>query len=119
LCGQELEKRVSKNDKPYFVCDACGIQLFVRRQEGIERLDALMRAAEKNSIPFHQHAQKLSEVQAILNDIRGTKAEIEKLENEIGIIFPDEDKIRACNSLKTRLETLQVELEELVKTKTR
>ena len=119
LCGQKLEKRVSKNDKPYFVCDSCGIQFFVRRKDGIERLDALMRAAEKNSIPFRAHAQRLSEIQAILKDMRGTKAEIEQLENEIGIIFPDKDKIRACNSLKTRLETLQVELEELVKTKTR
>ena len=119
LCGRRLEKRVSKSDKPYFVCDSCGIQFFVRRKDGIERLEALMRAAEKNSIPFRAHAQRLSEIQAILKDMRGTKAEIEQLENEIGIIFPDKDKIRACNSLKTRLETLQVELEELVKTKTR
>jgi hypothetical protein len=119
LCGRKLEKRVSKSDKPYFVCDSCGIQLFVRRKDGIERLGALLRAAERNSIPFREHAQRLSEIQAILNDIRGTKVEIKKLENETGIIFPDQDKIRACNSLKTRLETLQVELEELVKTKTR
>lgn len=119
LCGSKLEKRTSKTEKPYFVCDPCGIQLFVRRKDGIERLDALMRAAEKNTIPFQQHAHRLFEVQAILGDIRGTKSEIEKLEGEIGIFFPDEDKIRACNSLKTRLKTLHAELEELAEQKTR
>jgi chaperonin cofactor prefoldin len=119
LCGCKLEKRISKTGKPYFICDPCGIQFFVRRKDGIERLDALMRAAKKNEIPFKEHAHRLYEIKAILSDIRGTKSEIAKLENEIGIFFPDEDKIRACNSLKTRLETLHVELEKLAEEKTR
>ena len=38
LCGGKLEKRVDKNSKPYFVCDFCGIQLFVRRKQGMELL---------------------------------------------------------------------------------
>jgi hypothetical protein len=113
-----LEKRTSKNGKPYFVCDSCGVQLFVRRQDGIERLDALMRAAEKNVIPFEQHAYRLFEIQAILGDIQGTKAQIEKLESETGLFFPDPDKTRACNSLKTRLETLHAELEKLAEKST-
>jgi DNA-directed RNA polymerase subunit RPC12/RpoP len=119
LCGRKLEKRTSKNGKPYFVCDPCGIQLFVRRKDGIERLEALMRAAEQNAIPFEQHAHRLFEIQAILGDIQGTKTQIEKMESGIGIFFPDENKIRACNSLKTRLETLHSELEELAEKRTR
>ena len=118
LCGQKLEKRTSKNGKPYFVCDSCGVQVFVRRKDGIERLDELMRAVEKNAIPFQQHAHRLCEIQAILSDIRGTKLEIEKLEGEIGIFFTDPDKIRACKSLKTRLETLHCELEKLAEKST-
>ena len=35
LCGAKLEKRTDKNSKPYFVCNPCGIQLFVRRKHGI------------------------------------------------------------------------------------
>ena len=99
LCGRTLEKRTSKTGKPYFVCDPCGIQLFVRRKAGIERLAALMRAAEKNAIPFYEHAHRLFEIQAVLADIRGTKAEVARLENEIGILFPDPDRIRACKSI--------------------
>ena len=119
LCGLKLEKRTSKTGKPYFVCDPCGVQLFVRRKDGIERLDALMHAAEKNAIPFKEHAHRLFEIQAILGDIRGTKTEIERLTGEIGVFFPDEDKIRACKSLKTRLETLHWELENLAERSTR
>src|ERR1700722_2726213 len=113
LCGRRLEKRTSKNGKPYFVCDSCGVQCFVRRQDGIERLVGLMHAAGKNVVPFEQHAHRLFEIQAILGDLQGTETQVEKLDSEIGIFFPDEDKIRACKSLKTRLETLHAELEKL------
>jgi hypothetical protein len=46
LCKQELERRTDKNQKPYFVCDDCGTQFFVRRPAGIHRLEALLNAPE-------------------------------------------------------------------------
>lgn len=39
LCTTKLEKRIDKNGKPYFVCNPCGIQLFVRREHGINVSD--------------------------------------------------------------------------------
>jgi len=113
LCGKTLEKRIDKNGKPYFVCDPCGIQMFIRRKHGIERLEKLLRASEKNLIPFKQHAHRLFEIQALLTEIDGTKKQIRNLETEIGLFFQDKDKLRACNLLKTQLEHLFVELEEL------
>jgi len=80
LCGKTLEKRIDKNGKPYFVCDPCGIQMFIRRKDGIERLNKLLRASEKNLIPFRQHAQRLFEIQALLTEIDGTKKQIKTLE---------------------------------------
>jgi hypothetical protein len=44
LCKRELERRTDKNDKPYFVCDDCGTQFFVRRAAGIQRLEELLNA---------------------------------------------------------------------------
>lgn len=38
LCEQEREIKMSTKDKPYIVCDSCGVQLFVRRPEGIRLL---------------------------------------------------------------------------------
>jgi DNA-directed RNA polymerase subunit RPC12/RpoP len=80
LCGRKLEKRTSKkNGKPYFVCDSCGIQLFIRKKQGIELLEETFRNLEKAQIPFRIHARNLYEIQAQIKEIDGTKAEIEKL----------------------------------------
>jgi DNA-directed RNA polymerase subunit RPC12/RpoP len=110
LCGKTLEKRTDKNGKPYFVCDPCGIQMFIRRRHGIERLEKLLQASEKNLIPFRQHAHRLFEIQALLAEIDGTKKQINRLENELGFFFRDKDKLRTCNLLKTNLEKLFREL---------
>ena len=117
LCGHELGRRTTKNGKPYFVCDSCGIQLFIRGKHGIERLDEFLRSSEKHSLPFKRHAQKLFEIQAILNDIDATKMQINKLDTEIGFFFPDEDKIAARDSLKNRLRNLLEQLDEIANKK--
>jgi hypothetical protein len=119
LCGNTLEKRTDKHGHPYFVCDPCGIQFFVRRKQGIERLEQLLRASERQALPFKQAAQRVFEVQALLSEIDGTKAQIRTLDGEVGIFFPDEDKIRARDSLKTRLEILLDQLDELARKGTR
>jgi len=38
LCQTSLEIRTSKREKPYLVCDDCGIQIFFRLPKGIRRL---------------------------------------------------------------------------------
>ena len=115
LCGAELDKRTDKNRKPYFICNPCGIQLFVRRPHGIKLLDKLLRDAAKHEIPFKQRAEQVYRIQALLTEINGVKQQIKRLQSQITILFADEDKVRACNLLKTKLESLFKELEELAK----
>ncbi len=117
LCGAKLEKRTDKNHKPYFVCNPCGIQLFIRREHGIGLLDKLMRASEKNELPFKQRAEELARIQALLTEINGTKAQIERVQSQTTTFFPDKDKVRICNLLKIKLQNLFVELEQLAKLK--
>jgi DNA-directed RNA polymerase subunit RPC12/RpoP len=38
-CGEAMEPRETHHGKPYYHCDPCGTQVFVRRQEGIKRLE--------------------------------------------------------------------------------
>ncbi len=38
VCAEELEEKRTRKDKPYFVCEACGVQVFVRFRRGIELL---------------------------------------------------------------------------------
>jgi hypothetical protein len=113
LCGAKLEKRTDKNHKPYFVCNPCGIQLFIRREHGIGLLDKLLRASDKNELPFKQRAEELAKIQALLTEINGTKAQIERMQAQTGLFFPDNDKVRTCNLLKIKLQNLFGELEQL------
>lgn len=43
LCGRWPDVRISKKGRPYFVCDPCGMQVFVRGDKGIERLKKQVR----------------------------------------------------------------------------
>ena len=116
LCGAKLEKRISKkNHKPYFVCNPCGIQLFIRRDHGIQLLDKLLRASDKNELPFKQCAEELGKIQALLTEINGIKQQIDRVESQENLFFPDQDSVRACKLLKTKLENLFKELEQLAK----
>jgi hypothetical protein len=115
LCIERLERRTDKNGKPYFVCNPCGIQLFVRRPHGIKLLDKLLSDAARNELPFKHRAEELYKIQALLTEINGVKEQIKRLESQIGFLFGDADKIRACNLLKTKLANLFKELEQLAK----
>lgn len=50
LCGEGLDIRESKKGKPYVVCYGCGLQMFVRIEPGIRRLEELVASAEKRNI---------------------------------------------------------------------
>ena len=45
LCGRWPDVRISKKGRPYFICDPCGMQVFVRGNKGIERLKEKVREA--------------------------------------------------------------------------
>jgi recombinational DNA repair protein (RecF pathway) len=95
LCGAKLEKRTDKNLKPYFICNPCGIQLFVRRQHGIERLDTLMRTLRRRKLPIRQPTNEFSKTRALLTELSGAEAQINllkvKLENLSAEFNPSRD----------------------------
>jgi chaperonin cofactor prefoldin len=115
LCSQELTQRTDKNRKPYFVCDPCGVQTFIRGRQGIKNLAQLIETLEERDFPFRQHAETLYEIQAVLTEIRGIEKEIKSLESVLDIFFTDEHKERARELLKARIETLLGRLELIAK----
>ena len=104
-----MEKRTDKNGKPYFVCDPCGIQLFVRRKQGIELLEEVFRNIRRAAIPFRVHAKNLHEIRALIKEIGEVKTEISK----IGFFFLSDEEARIRNALKTRLDNLLSQLEQM------
>jgi hypothetical protein len=106
LCGKPVFLRLDKHGKPYFVCDPCGIQCFVRRRQGIEQLASLLDKLKKKKLAFEKASEEVFELQARLAEIDGLKAEIKKLQDRAGFLFPDGDLIRARDVLKARVEGL-------------
>lgn len=50
VCGEVREVKMTKKDKPYIICDLCGVQMFVRVETGIRRFDQLVADAAENNI---------------------------------------------------------------------
>lgn len=113
LCSQELTQRKDKHAKPYFVCDPCGVQIFVRGRQGIKNLDQLLATLREHDFPFREHAAVLYEIQALLTEIRGIKEEISKLDSLLELFTSDAHKKRARKLLNKRIETLLRRLQRI------
>ena len=116
LCSKELELRRDKHKKPYFVCDSCGVQIFVRGRQGIENLEELIKTLRERDFPFREHARVLHEIQAVLTEIRGVEKEIEKLDSMFDVFAShkrNKDKTRVRKLLNARIETLLSQLERI------
>lgn len=112
LCGAQLNQRTDKNGKPYFVCDPCGVQLFIRRKAGIERLKTLCRNLNEKT-NYQENPQKLLEIQALVAELTGIQAGIAKLDSWVSFFFPDETLVRAKNGLQNRMDTVLAEIEAI------
>jgi DNA-directed RNA polymerase subunit RPC12/RpoP len=114
LCGKELDQRTDKNRKPYFVCDPCGMQVFVRRKQGVENLERLIRELKRHSVPLRAHAHTLFQIRAILEELHGVEGELEKLDDSISIFSKtSKEKARARKLLKQRMQTLLDDLQRI------
>lgn len=113
LCSQELRKRIDKNQKPYFVCDPCGMQIFVRGHQGIVNLAQLISTLRQRDFPFREHARVLFEIQAVLTEISGIKKEIKSLGGVLNFLSEDEHRERTRELLNARIEHLLSQLEQI------
>ena len=50
ICTGAREVRITKKDKPYIVCDPCGVQLFIRGTAGIETFNQLSASADSSDL---------------------------------------------------------------------
>ena len=50
VCTEPREVRVTKKDKPYLVCDPCGIQVFIRGPAGIEEFNRLTERVSREGL---------------------------------------------------------------------
>ncbi len=84
LCGKPITVKLTKKDKPYFVCNPCGLQVFVRCKPGILTLKRLLKAIARAGDKFQKLnrssyqtlslASRLNELQTRLNRVRDNKS---------------------------------------------
>jgi hypothetical protein len=95
------------------ICDPCGIQLFIRRPQGIENLGELIQTLGKKDLPFRDHALVLYEVQAILGEIRGLRKELDSLDSIFDLFSDNKEKKRTRKLLEARIDHLFSQLEDI------
>jgi DNA-directed RNA polymerase subunit RPC12/RpoP len=116
LCSNELQLRKDKHKKPYFICDPCGMQIFVRGRQGIENLAELTKMLREHDFPFREHARVLHEIQAVLTEIRGLEKELEALDSFFDAFASQrqkKDKESARKSLNARIDNLLSQLQKI------
>lgn len=113
LCGKLLDIRTDRNRKPYTICNWCGAQFFIRRGQGIDNLNELIRTLRGRDLPFHEHAKMLYEIQGTLAEIRGLKKELKALDSGFNLFSNDKDKQRVRKSLRARIDRLLSDLEQI------
>jgi len=95
LCNKALDKRTDKNGKPYFICDPCGTQFFVRRQEGISRLKALMKK------PIHARPAEIPGAKKLIGQISALREDAIELP-DVYAQLPDEN-VNLLDDFQNRL----------------
>jgi hypothetical protein len=109
LCGMGLEIRLSCKQKPYCVCNSCGIQIFFRGKTGIRRLRELLNARRL----IVGNESETDRALVLFNHIQQLRGRKKLLEEKRGIIFRDEALEATIRAVDKEIEQVQGELEKL------
>lgn len=109
LCGNSIEVKNTVKGKPYFICDPCGLQAFIRRPKGIERLREWM---EGKGEVFKKKSGGL--ILEWISELEGLKAKLGEIEDKKGI-FPDEDTKLIISALKAEMDTVKNRIKQGIK----
>jgi predicted RNA-binding Zn-ribbon protein involved in translation (DUF1610 family) len=113
LCGTGLPILSSKRKKPYFTCNDCGLQMFVRGKRGISRLDRMAEQGILISVLEESAAHGIS----LLNRLEQLKLQKQTLEDKQGFFFPDKNIENAISLVDVEIQNVQGELAKLSRVK--
>jgi hypothetical protein len=109
LCGNDLEIRFSKKNKPYTTCFDCGIQTFFRGKKGIQQLKETIHSeilvAEKGS---HTELAFI-----LFSRIQRLQNQKKQLTEKQGVIIRDPDLDNAICVVENEIKYIQQELAKL------
>jgi hypothetical protein len=109
LCGAGLPILASKRQKPYFVCNHCGVQIFVRGKAGIARL----RDMSKEGILVSGKGESALHGINLYNRLEQLKLQEHELAQKRGIFFFDENVENAIRIVDAEIEKVEGELAKI------
>lgn len=116
LCGRPIEIRLDKkHGKPYCICDPCGLQMFIRRTQGIEKLGGLRKFLESGQAITRKSQDRIAKTQGILAEIENCNLEIRKLKPRTGFFSGDETAFAMRKALERARASLLKQLSEISK----
>jgi hypothetical protein len=110
LCATPLDLRESRKNKPYCVCNTCGVQIFFRGKNGISRLRKLLE--EHDRIVGGPTAIATPAI-ALFNRVEQLRAQKSELKQRRPLIFPDEALEHTISAVDLEIARLQVALERM------
>ena len=99
ICFEMLDLRYDKNSHPYFICDDCGVQLFIRGKKGIKKL--------KNLIPNYKNKVKSQKLIEIIDYIEELNAKLSEIEAKKPFFGEDKDLNIQEKVIEKQLKSLQ------------
>lgn len=106
LCGDFQTINISKTDKPYFICNDCGMQVFIRKVSGIKRLSNLINDPDLKDIYLNGKYLSNSKLFRIKERINLINSQLDNLD-----IFTINNKdLELETALRSKLKTLEDQL---------
>ena len=105
LCRDSVLIKRDKNQKPYFICEVCGIQAFIRRKQGIR----LLKELQDNSFSSLELIQLTRE----LTLLKSEKEKITSQQGFIGLFSPDEELIKAETEINQKTQEITQRIQKM------
>ena len=109
VCGTGLEMKLSCKQKPYCVCESCGIQIFIRGKRGILRLREIFRSQAL----ITAEGSKADLAVILFNRIQQLKEQKRQLQSKQGLILSNLDLENAIRAVDNEIKRAQGELKKL------
>jgi transcription elongation factor Elf1 len=106
VCGELCEVKNSKKEKPYYFCDSCGVQVFIRGKDGVNRFMEFVENDELFKTIKDQNAFSNSQVLKLNKRINLIKIQISNLKAKVPIFGSDGIK-NQINELNRKLLELE------------
>jgi hypothetical protein len=111
LCGDMVEIKYSKRQKPYLVCNDCGVQVFIRGLPGINRLEK-WKSISSSQIKLESQPAKTLALVGQLAHLKEQLKIAKENANALSVFFDEDPSVEA---IEKEIETIENQLRNISK----